>query len=238
MKMKIIASALILTLTTPLVSFAAGSHSTEADDEITSQFETSVGVLNQLETEVKESKSENHAREKIYRHFERQHKRLVRRIGKILNEYSEKDLRIIFADHMIKTGNVIEPETLKDRIDQGLKGGATLTSLLKAMTTPEAKEKMKAELDDEISKSGSARQYLKDLKHKLNVNWCVLGQVSAGILLVPALITGMIGLVAFGEGLIAPLAGIAIALGGVVIAGEGGNLLLNQDCKFNPPSDL
>lgn len=179
--------------------------------------------------------NETTALTKINRRFERQHHRMVKRIEKILKTYSERDLKEMFKEHSINTGNLIDSADLKLEIQRSVESYQSIKTLLKKMTTPDYKNRLKADLDREIQKAGSAELYLKNLDHRLNLNWCGIAHASLGIMALPATAAGLIGMV-YLSFWTAPITGAALLIGWSAFSGLSYPVLI-KDCKFNPPAE-
>lgn len=178
---------------------------------------------------------EEKAREKVNRRFERQHQRLVKRIEKILKTYSERDLREMFKEHSINTGNMIESSDLRNDINLAVDSYQSIKAMLKIMTTDDYKNKLRSDLESEIQKAGSAKIYLNNLEHRLNINWCGVAKTSLGIMAIPISAAGLVGMV-YLSFWTAPITGAALLLGWSTFSGLSYPVLI-KDCKFNPPAE-
>lgn len=195
-------TTLVLVLSSSASSFA--SPVSESDISFDQARDSAIQELDELAADIETSPSEERARKKLERRFNRQFAKFSKRIHSIVDRYSEKELRISLLNYTVRNGALI------DDLAPNAKGHDPIEGIL--MHSPEgdlksalltlASDTRKAELHDrlnaEIEKAGSARAYLKHTRATLrSMNGCLLKRIALIGIAIPAgtaLFIGSVGL--------------------------------------------
>jgi len=196
-------TTLVLVLASSASSFA--SPVSESEISFNQARDSAIQELDELAADIETSPSEERARKRLERRFDRQFAKFSKRIHSIVDRYSEKELRISLLQYTVRNGALI------DELASNAKGHDPIEGIL--MHSPEgdlksalltlASDTRKAELHDrlnaEIEKAGSARAYLKHTRATLGMmNACILKRIALNGVAIPALGECMSGMGSWG----------------------------------------
>ena len=228
MKLKSLLSfTLCLTLLAPLsyakekeeeLSFDREKEKEETEDFTTSSTQSSQAIVQLSEEDLK---SEEKAKVKVEKIFDKQFKKFRTRIKRLLREFSDSELRQLFEESNIRVNDAINGDLVTSKINDILNTkDISLSFELSKLTNEKFKAQLKEDLFLQAQKLGSFRALLIELKD-MEVNKCLIKKISIASLIIVGTGVGVgvvVATTALSGGLITSLVGGVLVLDAVAIS--------------------
>lgn len=184
-------------------------------------------------------KRELKAEIKIFKRFEKNFKRMSKKVNKILNNWEKYENELVFklqSYEVRANSNISSLPGHQDYMDiLRSSNPQEIRKHLAYLTSDKYKAKLVIDIKKQIKIAGSNREYLKELRRLRKPNWCLIGKVSAGIAFAPALALTVGGglVLGFMPYFYAPIfwPSLGAILGGFTTLSASG-FQFNKNCRF------